>query len=168
MPYFLDYLNFLLRATNQHGVHSPFVYAFVTKCLYRKSHAKRTTKSLDVFLKSKAYFKAESIKLYTESTGLKEELKKEFVFNPNQKQPFDLVYIDRSSQHLILEFLRKNDNWHNNSMVLLDGIYSTKESQHLWKKVKALPITSVTVDLFYCGVLFFRKEQVPQHFKIRI
>ncbi|WP_417860764.1 O-methyltransferase [Winogradskyella sediminis] len=31
------YIKFLLRATNQHGVHSPFVYHFVTKCLYDKT-----------------------------------------------------------------------------------------------------------------------------------
>ena len=29
-----SYLQFLLKSTNQHGVHSPFVYDFVTKCLY--------------------------------------------------------------------------------------------------------------------------------------
>ncbi len=31
------YSRFLRKATNQHGVHSPFVYTFVTKCLYRKT-----------------------------------------------------------------------------------------------------------------------------------
>lgn len=30
------YIKFLLKSTNQHGVHSPFVYQFVTKCLYDK------------------------------------------------------------------------------------------------------------------------------------
>ena len=28
------YFKFLKKATNQHGVHSPFVFSFVTKCLY--------------------------------------------------------------------------------------------------------------------------------------
>ena len=29
-----QYIKFLLRSTNQHGVHSPFVYNLVTKCFY--------------------------------------------------------------------------------------------------------------------------------------
>ena len=30
-------LNFLLNSSNQHGIHSPFVYDLVTKCFYDKS-----------------------------------------------------------------------------------------------------------------------------------
>ncbi len=33
----VSYIKFLLRSTNHHGVHSPFVYNFVTKCLYNKT-----------------------------------------------------------------------------------------------------------------------------------
>lgn len=32
-----DYIKFLVNSTNHHGVHSPFVYDFVTRCLYDKS-----------------------------------------------------------------------------------------------------------------------------------
>jgi len=35
-----SYIKFLTKATNQHGVHSPFVYNFVTKCLYDKTSYK--------------------------------------------------------------------------------------------------------------------------------
>ena len=31
------YLKFLLKAKNQHGVHSPFIYDFVIKCIYDKA-----------------------------------------------------------------------------------------------------------------------------------
>ena len=33
----LSYLKFLLHSTNQHGVHSPFVYNLITKCFYNNS-----------------------------------------------------------------------------------------------------------------------------------
>lgn len=32
-----SYLKFLINSTNQHGIHSPFVYDLVTKCLYVKT-----------------------------------------------------------------------------------------------------------------------------------
>ncbi len=42
-----EYIKFLLNSTNQHGVHSPFVYNFITKCLYDKTAYKAYTKLLD-------------------------------------------------------------------------------------------------------------------------
>lgn len=35
-----SYLNFLIRSTNQHGLHSPFVYDLTTKCFYNKKNQK--------------------------------------------------------------------------------------------------------------------------------
>ncbi|WP_299123575.1 class I SAM-dependent methyltransferase [uncultured Winogradskyella sp.] len=44
----ISYIKFLFKATNQHGVHSPFMYDFVTKCLYDK-------KRYDAYEKLKNY-----------------------------------------------------------------------------------------------------------------
>ena len=33
-----SYLKFLKNSTNQHGVHSPFVFSLVTKCFYDKTN----------------------------------------------------------------------------------------------------------------------------------
>ncbi len=40
---FKEYLKYLKRGTNQHGVHSPFVYNLVTKCFYKKTDVTSTT-----------------------------------------------------------------------------------------------------------------------------
>ena len=37
MTEFISYLQFLYHSKNQHGVHSPYVYDLLTKCLYRKA-----------------------------------------------------------------------------------------------------------------------------------
>ena len=40
-----SYIKFILKSTNEHGVHSPFVYSLLTKCIYNKQH-KDTKKHL--------------------------------------------------------------------------------------------------------------------------
>jgi len=35
-----QYIKFVIKSTNQHGVHSPFVYDLVTKCFYDKNNYK--------------------------------------------------------------------------------------------------------------------------------
>lgn len=44
----ISYFIFLLKSKNQHGVHSPFVYALVTKCFYQKTNLKKTTNYLSI------------------------------------------------------------------------------------------------------------------------
>ena len=38
-----SYLQFLFKSTNQHGVHSPFVYNLVTNCFYKKTSTAQIT-----------------------------------------------------------------------------------------------------------------------------
>ena len=63
------YLSFLIKSTNQHGVHSPFVYDLTTKCLYSKtpgnilnqnSSKKHQTKHLSIIRK---YFLSKRVSL---------------------------------------------------------------------------------------------------------
>ena len=37
MHQLLSYIKFILKSSNQHGVHSPFVYNLITKCFYDRS-----------------------------------------------------------------------------------------------------------------------------------
>ena len=46
----IAYIKFLLKSTNQHGVHSPFVYNLLTKCFY-KTEEKTAFKTVRAYIK---------------------------------------------------------------------------------------------------------------------
>jgi hypothetical protein len=37
-----------------------------------------------------------------------------------------------------------------------------------WDEIKNHPAVTVSIDTFYWGIVFFRKEQVKEHFVIRV
>ena len=57
---------------------------------------------------------------------------------------------------------------HNDSIFIFDDINWSKGMQEAWNKIKAHPQVSVSIDTFFWGMVFFRKEQVKEHFKIRV
>ncbi|WP_190809313.1 hypothetical protein [Flagellimonas sp. S3867] len=159
-----SYLKFLLKSTNQHGVHSPFVFAFVTKCLYSKRKW-RHKKTIKVLLKSIDYFDFRSIKLDDPSL-------KEIIQHVNPKIMFasnkvDILYTKGLSKKRFDQLLSEQI-LHNNSMILIDGIHSNQKKEELWEDLIQIPNITVSIDMFHCGALFIRKEQVKEHFTIRI
>ena len=164
MYYFLQYLKHLLSATNQHGIHSPFVYDYLTKCLYAKTKFK-TSKCDKVVLKSIPYFAIKNIKIDAEDSRIESKIQHEFKLKPSHKTPFDLIYLDHPTAHVLSSY---NGLVHNDSMIFIKNIHRNKNATNIWKTLKASEIITVSIDMFYCGALFFRKEQVKEHFKVRI
>ena len=56
---------------------------------------------------------------------------------------------------------------HNDSLFVFDDIYWSDEMKKAWEEIKSHPQVTLTVDLFWIGLVFFRKEQVKEHFKLR-
>ncbi len=161
----LEYLKFLFSATNQHGVHSPFVYDYVTKCLYTKSPY-RQTKSMAVFLKSLAYFEVRAIGLSPSKESARGIIQREFPEIQINVERNDAAYLDISDFESGLSF--ESLNIHNHSIGFVDSIYRNRQYKNVWEELKKSPHITVTVDLFHCGIVFFRKEQAKEHFRIRI
>ncbi|WP_317166887.1 O-methyltransferase [Winogradskyella litoriviva] len=252
----MAYIKFLLSATNQHGVHSPFVYNFVTKCLYdkKKYTAYKTLNNYRKILKNS--------KIELEITDLGEGSK---VLNSTQRKVSDMVKASSSSKkeskllfrlsqyfnfNTILElgtslgmgtyalalanqssvittiegcpntsaFAKsklddldiknihfkvgsfaeriqklKDENYdfiyfdghhnknatiqyfeaflpkiHNDTVFLFDDIYWSKGMTEAWEYIKNHESVKVTVDCFHLGIVFFRREQAKEHFKIRL
>ena len=57
---------------------------------------------------------------------------------------------------------------HNNSVVIFDDIYWSPGMTKAWEEIKQDKSVQVSIDLFFVGMIFFRKEQVKEHFKLRI
>ncbi len=56
---------------------------------------------------------------------------------------------------------------HNDSLFIFDDIYWSEEMKKAWEEIKLHPDVSLTVDLFWIGLVFFRKEQPKEHFCLR-
>ncbi|OQY93853.1 MAG: SAM-dependent methyltransferase [Sphingobacteriales bacterium UTBCD1] len=54
------------------------------------------------------------------------------------------------------------------SVVILDDIHWSRGMKEAWNYCKANPSVTLSIDLFFMGILFFRKENLEkQHFTIR-
>ena len=251
-----QYIKFLIKSTNQHAVHSPFVYNLVTKCFYDKTkydayksisdykkdllenntiikvtdlgagsqvmkqvertvskiakNAGTTNERAQLLYRLTSYFKFENILELGTSLGvathamslenlngkittiegcpntsaftnahLKIHNKKNATlitgnFNDEIKtltsNHYDLVFFDGNHQKeatlSYFETLLQTAN--NNSVFIFDDIYWSKGMTEAWETIKKHPKVTVTIDTFFWGLVFFRKEQVKEHFVIRV
>jgi predicted O-methyltransferase YrrM len=53
------------------------------------------------------------------------------------------------------------------SVFIFDDIYWSKEMTEAWEEIKKNEKVTVSIDLFFIGIIFFRKEQAKQHFVIK-
>lgn len=57
---------------------------------------------------------------------------------------------------------------HENSMLIFDDIYWSEGMKEAWAEIKRHPQVTVTVDLFWIGLVFFKKGQARQDFKLKV
>lgn len=53
------------------------------------------------------------------------------------------------------------------SMMILEDIYQNEDMKSAWQEIKSHPDVSVTIDLFWMGLVFVRRAQNKENFKIR-
>jgi predicted O-methyltransferase YrrM len=251
-----SYILFLIKSTNQHGVHSPFVYNLITKCFYDKTRFKdyHTLKSYrdqlyqnntiisvtdfgagsrvfksnqraiskiaknaginkkraQLLYRIVTYFKSENtLELGTslgiataalslgntkgqvttiegcpETAKIARQHFENFELNnialsvsnfeteldTLKSDVFDLIYIDGNHQkEATLHYFETLLNAvHNNSVIIFDDIHWSQPMTEAWEQIKQHPKVTVTIDTFFWGFVFFRKEQEKEHFSIRV
>lgn len=89
----------------------------------------------------------------------------DFLNNSPENTFFDAIYI---AYPATLDYFNQLINYIcNDSFIILDGIHRNKEIKKTWYKIKNHEKVTVSIDLFYFGLIFFRKEQEKQHFILR-
>lgn len=252
----IQYIKFLFKSTNQHGVHSPFVYDLVTKCFYDKTNypdylklksyralllknktpititdfgsGSRVFKSSERHINAIAknsgtplkraqllyrvvnYFKPKhslelgtSLGIATQAIALghsknniislegcpnsskftSQQLSKAHIKNvtiktgefetnlPKLKEKsYDLIFFDgnHNKEATLNYFNMLVDKAHNDSVFIFDDIYWSKDMLEAWEQIKLHSKVTVTIDTFFWGFIFFRKEQAKENFKLRL
>jgi len=82
----------------------------------------------------------------------------------------DLVYIQNSHQkEAILSYFE----WclpkvHEDTLLIFDDIYRSDGMKEAWTEIKAHPKVTVTIDLFWSGLVYFKKGQAKEDFLVKI
>ncbi|MDB5155985.1 MAG: SAM-dependent methyltransferase [Mucilaginibacter sp.] len=82
----------------------------------------------------------------------------------------DFVFVDGNHQK---DATLKYFEWclpkvHEDTLLIFDDIYWSEGMKEAWAEIKAHPQVTVTVDLFWIGLMYFRKGQVKEDFMIRV
>lgn len=56
---------------------------------------------------------------------------------------------------------------HNNSVFVFDDIHWSSGMEEAWEEIKSHSDVTLTIDLFFLGLVFFRKEQAKEHFTLK-
>ncbi|HET8804382.1 MAG TPA: class I SAM-dependent methyltransferase [Aequorivita sp.] len=88
----------------------------------------------------------------------------------NTSEKYDLIFIDgdHNGERTLGYFNSLLKNIHNDSIMVFDDIYWSKNMTEAWQQIIANEKITVSIDTFQWGMVFFRKEQPKQHFIIRI
>ncbi len=56
---------------------------------------------------------------------------------------------------------------HNDSVFVFDDIHWSVDMERAWSAIRVHPRVTVTIDLFHFGLVFLRREQQREHFRLR-
>ncbi|MES2141085.1 MAG: class I SAM-dependent methyltransferase [Bacteroidota bacterium] len=235
-----NYFIYSLKAVNEHGVHSPFVFSLLTNIIYNKNEyysfqkiekireellgSKKNIKisktanpytlpskysqllfrlvnhfmppqivevgtsfgistaymasansknsiitiekNQDMAEIAKQNFKHLRLKNIEQKTGNVDAILKVIVAN-NQNLSFVCFDGDHCKQDVLNHFYLCVEKATEESVFVFENMYLSPELKEAWKEIKNDNRVTVTLDLFFMGIVFFRKTQVKQHFVIK-
>jgi predicted O-methyltransferase YrrM len=86
------------------------------------------------------------------------------------KTQWDLVFFDghHDKEATLNYFKQLLPTIQNDSVFIFDDIHWSKGMTEAWELIKKHPEVTITIDTFFWGFVFFRKEQMKEDFIIRL
>ena len=83
--------------------------------------------------------------------------------------PVDFAFFDGNHRYepTLRYFEQLNRHRTARSLFVLDDIHWSAEMEQAWAAIRRHPDVTLTIDLFYVGLVFFRPNQPRQHFALR-
>lgn len=88
----------------------------------------------------------------------------------NQLSSVDLAFVDGNhrKEPTLRYFRQLLTKTNDQSILIFDDIHWSKEMEEAWEEIKNDPNVLLSIDLFFIGLVFFRKDfKIKQHFTIR-
>ncbi len=153
MNYFIikEHIKFWCTARTAHGIHSPFVYTMVTKCL----------RNPNVFIQTKFY--TESIpKKYNKLLNRILSFYDIKRVSTNYQHNFDaLITQNFQNSDEIIQKLENNQFW------FILNIRKDSITLKKWEKLIQHTDIELTIDLFIIGIVLKREEQAKENFQLK-
>lgn len=88
----------------------------------------------------------------------------------NTYKNVDVFFVDGNHTYeATMQYFEKALSFaHNDSVFIFDDIYWSSGMTRAWEEIKQHTKVQQTVDLFFIGLVYFRTEQIRQHFKLRV
>ena len=164
--YIKKHFSYLRHARKGKYAHSPFVYQ-LSMAVFEKKSPLLTTKHPPLWeglggLNNKYGFLTAKIAAYF-------NVKTVASFPSDPMQPADMTLINLSSNpEAAYDYFEEAIKYSNNdSVVLIKELYHSPASALVWEKIKSHSKTTVTLDLFHIGIVFFRRESSKENFIVK-
>jgi len=164
------YFNYYFNASNGkgHGVHSPFVFNFISSILNNKELSKEAASAnkYHALVNRMIDFYKPAVVMEIEASSNQVHALKVI----DGAEAIGLFYLkqNKNAADLMIYFNAAIKKVNTQSILIFDGIHESKEMEANWEKIKMHYEVKLTIDLYKLCIVFFRQEQLEkENFTIR-